>query len=59
MGTKEQHEKIEELQKQGFKWNKSKSISACGVVLEKDNDIYFFGLNGEILHNPQGNTIKT
>lgn len=56
--TKEQLDKTDELRAQGYIWNQAKSISACGVVMEKDNDIWFFGLGGEIMHNPEGLTIK-
>src|SRR5687768_8764010 len=51
-GTPEQGKKIEELQNQGYKWNKEKSAAAAGVILEKREDIWFFGLGGEIMHNP-------
>lgn len=58
MPTQEQINKIEELQQQGYKWDKQKSISAAGVVLTKGSDLYFFGLQGEIMHNPTGYSIK-
>ena len=51
--TKEQDEKMQSLQRQGYKWNQQKSISAAGVILEKGEDFWFFGLSGEILHNPE------
>lgn len=53
----QQIEKILELEKQGYMWNREKSILAAGVVYIKGKDLYFFGLNGEILHNPDGITI--
>lgn len=52
MVTPEQSKKIEELQSQGYVWNKQKSISAAGVILEKGEDFWFFGLSGEMEHNP-------
>jgi len=56
--TPEQEAKTEELRKIGYTWDKNKSTAACGVVLTKGDDLYFFGLSGEILHNPDGITIK-
>lgn len=50
--TEEQTAKINKLQQDGYKWDKQMSISAAGVILRKGEDIYFFGLDGEILHNP-------
>jgi hypothetical protein len=50
--TPEQDKKMQELIKQKYKWNKEKSAASAGVVLEKGNDLWFFGLDGEIMHNP-------
>lgn len=50
--TPEQDKKIQELWNQGYRWNKEKSIASAGVVLEKGDDLWFFGLDGEIMHNP-------
>jgi len=51
--TQEQLQKIEEIKKQGYTWNKSKSIAAAGVIFEKGEDFYPFGMDGEIEHNPK------
>lgn len=51
--TKEQLDKINQLAADGYKYNKAKSISAAGVVLEKGDDLWFFDLDGGIMHNPQ------
>ena len=48
--TPEQTAKTEELLAKGYIWNKQDSISAAGVVMDKDNDRWFFGLSGEIEH---------
>lgn len=62
--TTEQLNKIDELEVQGYKWNKPHSVSAAGVVLDKgkvgdsDYDFWFFGLDGEIMHNPKGFRIE-
>jgi len=53
MGTIEQHKKMNELINEGYQWNQQKSISAAGVILDKGEDFWFFGLSGEIEHNPQ------
>lgn len=58
MPTQEQLTKINQLRSEGYIWNKQKSISAAGVILEKGEDFWFFGLSGEILHNPEGWSIK-
>lgn len=46
--TQEQKDKLKELSDQGYKVDIKDSISACGVVLKKGNDTWFFGLDGEI-----------
>jgi hypothetical protein len=51
--TKEQNDKVEELRIDGYVWDQKDSISAAGVVMRKGEDIWFFGLEGEIMHNPQ------
>lgn len=51
-GTPEQRAKIEELILDGYIWNEKDSVAAAGVVLDKGADRWFFGLGGEILHNP-------
>ena len=51
-GTPEQRKKIEELMAQGYVWDKEDSVAAAGVVLKKGKDTWFFGLGGEIMHNP-------
>lgn len=56
--TKEQLDKIAGLKILGYKWNKAKSLSAVGVIFEKEDDLWFFGLNGEIMHNPDSLTIS-
>jgi hypothetical protein len=58
-GTPEQRKRIDELTAQGYVWDKEDSAAAAGVVLKKGEDTWFFGLGGEIMHNPQGLTIKT
>lgn len=57
--TTEQLDKMEEISFQGYKWDRAKSLSSCGVVMMKGDDMYFFGLTGEIMHNPEGYVIKT
>lgn len=52
MGTPEQLTKIAELQQVGYKWDKQLSTAYCAVVLNKNNDLWVFGLTGEIDHNP-------
>jgi hypothetical protein len=51
--TDEQITKMAQLFKQGYRWDKKMSESTCKVVLKKDDDIWLFGLNGEIIHRPQ------
>ena len=59
MATKEQSEKIDELIASGYSWDKEWSISAAGVVLKKSkDDFWFFGMHGEIMHNPNGDAIR-
>lgn len=55
-GTPEQRAKIEELIADGYIWNQKDSIAAAGIVLDKGDDRWFIGLNGEILHNPHKRT---
>lgn len=52
-GTKEQHAKISDLQKIGYKWDKQLSGAMMAVVLVKGADKWVFGLDGSIAHNPQ------
>lgn len=56
--TPEQLAKTDALRADGYIWNQQKSISAAGVVMEKGDDMWFFGLGGEIMHNPEGPTIR-
>lgn len=56
--TEEQNDKIFQLEKQGYKLDEPTSISACGLVYVKGKDIYFFGVDGEIMHNPDGLQIE-
>lgn len=38
-----------------YKWDKQHSVAAAGVVLKRpDGDFWFFGMEGEIMHNPDG-----
>lgn len=43
-----------------YVWDKQHSVAAAGVVLKRqsDGDFWFFGMEGEIMHNPEGITIK-
>lgn len=43
-----------------YVWDKGRSVAAAGVVLKRDSDgdFWFFGMEGEIMHNPDGITIK-
>lgn len=50
--TTEQINKIDELKAQGFTWDQDKSISAAGVIMTKGDKEWFFGLQGEIMENP-------
>lgn len=59
MGTIEQHLKITNLKKIGYKWTKELSCAYAAVVLSKGSDIYVFTLDGEILHNPATTIINT
>lgn len=52
--TPEQDRKIQELQREGYTWNKQRSLSAVAVILDKGEDFWFFGLDGSIEHNPYG-----
>ena len=56
--TAEQDSKMKQLMKQGYMWDKPMSASSAAVVLRKGNDLWFFGMQGEIDHNPQITTIK-
>lgn len=48
-----QLDKIAALDKLGYKWDKTMSLQAAGVVMRKGEDIWFFGLDGSITHNPK------
>lgn len=54
--TEHQKEKMSEISDKGYKWNREESGAAAGVVMEKwhggKRDFWFFGLDGEIMHNP-------
>lgn len=52
--NEEQSKKLHELEAQGYTFDEHMSIAACGVVMAKGNDVYFLGLEGEIMHNPDG-----
>jgi hypothetical protein len=54
----EQEAKIDELRLQGYIWNKHKSGASAGVVLEKGDDLWYFSLDGDIMHNPESLTIQ-
>lgn len=43
------------LQNDGYVWDKKHSTAAAGVILKRDSDgdFWFFGLEGEIMHNPE------
>lgn len=43
------------LQNGEYVWDKPHSVSAAGVILKRksDGDFWFFGLGGEIMHNPE------
>ena len=56
--TPEQDKKITEIKAQGYTWDQDMSLSAAGVVFRKGEDIWFFGLDGEVMHNPDGLHIK-
>ena len=51
--TRAQLDKVFKLRAEGYTWDRGHSIAACGIILKKGNDFYFFGLNGEIMHNPE------
>ena len=53
MPTQEQLTKIDTLKQQGYVWDKQLSISYAAVVLTKSSDLYIFGLDGTISHNPE------
>jgi hypothetical protein len=57
--TNAQMAKMYEVRNSGYRLNEEKSLSAAGVIMEKGDDFWFFGLDGEILHNPVGYSIKT
>lgn len=48
--TQAQITKIDQLRADGYIWNQRDSISAAGVVMDKGDDRWFFGLSGEIEH---------
>lgn len=56
--TEEQDQKLWELSNEGYLGNMEKSVAAAGLVVEKGDDFWFFGLDGSIMHNPDGITIK-
>jgi hypothetical protein len=56
--TKQNDAKIQQLWRDGYYWDKQMSCSAAGVIMRKGGDIYFFGLDGEVLHNPKGFSVK-
>lgn len=65
--TSRQERKIEDLKKEGYTWDAKHSVAAAGVVLSRGkrkagsiakDDFWFFGMEGEIMHNPDGITIK-
>ena len=38
-----------------YVWDKQHSIASAGVVMKRaDGDFWFFGMKGEIMHNPDG-----
>lgn len=51
--TKEQMAKLSSLESRGYKWNKELSYAYCAVVMKKGNDLWVFGLEGQIDHNPE------
>lgn len=52
--TKLQNQFIRVLQTIGYQRDKQHSAAAAGVVLKKaDGDFWFFGMEGEIMHNPE------
>jgi hypothetical protein len=54
MPMQAQLDKIDELKKKGYYWDKEHSIAAAGVIMKHRNgDFWLFGLNGEIMHNPK------
>ncbi len=57
--TKTQLDKIEELKKGGYMWNKLLSAASASVVLAKEDDMWVFGLDESIQHNPEGLPIYT
>lgn len=55
-----QNQFMNQLQREGYIWDKQHSTAAAGVVVKRqsDGDFWFFGMEGEIMHNPDGITIK-
>jgi hypothetical protein len=51
--TKEQEDKLKEIQSQGYKFDKQLSVSSAAVIMVKGQDIWLFGLDGSIAHNPE------
>jgi hypothetical protein len=43
------------LQDRDYVWDKKHSTAAAGVILKRqsDGDFWLFGLDGEIMHNPE------
>lgn len=46
--------RMDELIKNGYKWDKELSISYAGVVMRKQYDTWLFDLEGNEYHNPEG-----
>lgn len=51
-------EQIKKLQLDGYVWNQQLSISYAAVVFIKGEDMYVFGMDGNVYHNPDGLRIK-
>lgn len=52
--TKLQNQFVKQLQHEGYKWDKKHSTSAACVILKRvDGDFWLFGMEGEIMHNPE------
>jgi hypothetical protein len=45
---------MKSLQTKGYVWDKKHSTSAACVILKRaDGDFWLFGMEGEIMHNPE------
>lgn len=45
---------MEQLRLDGYRWDKQHSTAAACVILKRaDGDFWLFGLEGEIMHNPE------